>query len=404
MAWCDRGHKGITRRGFALGAAAAGTAAAVLSGCGSEDKKVKPTSGEPQVVEDSSQIIDALEEFEGKDTGLNPVKIWNLPLGTVLFHSDGSWAAAMMAPESAQHVNTLGALSVIDGSLVTLKEDPMLGRTYGFFDVRCGSGVYAWIEIDYATRIWVLLAQQFSGGALSGEPVQLDTGDKNWEPPLFTCTGPTVIWQKMPLASGDRRSSDSHCYRWSVGDAKESEVWKSTGRFATPPRVSNGILTITPRVRNEEGTYYGLTAVDLQSPNNTKLDQLVLPASVRPFEAVYTGEVFAFSIEASYDSAGSLGKMGTFVGREGGPYVYFSREPAAQIAYSGTRYLVKTQSAHYMFDPANQLLDSISSPDRSLGFGDYPASEGSVSTFVTYATVRDAKGIPSGVVARTFEL
>lgn len=406
MAFWDRDYKGISRRRFALGSAAAGAAAmatAALSGCESKNK-AKSTSGEPQVVDDSSQIIDALEEYEGKDTGLNPVQSWNLPLGTVLFHSDGTWAAAMMAPESAQHVNTLGVLSLSNGSLTTLKEDPTLGRTNSFFDVRSATGVFAWVEIDYSTRIWVLLAQPFNGGALSGDPVQLDTGDKNWEPPQFTAAGSMVIWQKMPLASGDKRSSDSHCYRWTVGDAQGTEVWKSTGRFATPPRVSDGILTIAPRVHNDEGTYYGITAVDLEDASNTKLDQLVLPASVRPFEAVYTGEVFVFSIEASYDSAGSLGKMGTFVGREGGPYVYFSREPSAQVAYNGTRYFIKTQSAHYMIDPTNQIIDSISSPDRSLGFGDYPASEGSTSTFLTYATIRDAKGIPSGVVARTFAI
>mgnify|MGYP006917314212 CR=1 FL=1 len=48
------------------------------------------------------------------------------------------------------------------------------------------------------------------------------------------------------------------------------------GRFASAPRASDGILTISPRVRNDEGVYYGITAIDLTDGNNTKRAQLVL--------------------------------------------------------------------------------------------------------------------------------
>lgn len=397
---------GFTRRRFALGTAAAGAAAALastLGGCGGDGKK-KQSSGEPQVVDDDSQVIDVLEDFKSGDMGLAAAQTWTLPLGTVLFHSEGSWSAAMLAPEDALHVNALGALSLSSGSLVTLRQDPELGRGYSFFDVRCGTGVSAWVEIDYSTLNWVLLAQPFSDGSLSGSPVRLDDGDKDWEPPMFSTTGSSVVWQRMPLATGDKSSSDSHCYIWSLGDGKGTEVYTSTGRFATHPRISDGILTIAPRVLNDKGTYYGMTALSLDGGSFTKLDQLVLPSGVRPFEAVYTGEEFVFSIEASYDSVGVLGNMGTFVGREGGPYTYFGREPAAQTCFANGRYFIKTQSAHYVVDPANSALGAISSPARSLDFGDYPASEGRVSQFVTYATVRDGQGIPTNVTARVFSV
>ncbi len=55
--------------------------------------------------------------------------------------------------------------------------------------------------------------------------------------------------------------------------------------------------------------------------NNTKRAQLVLPSSVSPFEAVYMGDTFVFSIEAAYSGVGSLGNMGTYIGNEGGPYL-----------------------------------------------------------------------------------
>lgn len=39
------------------------------------------------------------------------------------------------------------------------------------------------------------------------------------------------------------------------------------------------------------------------------------------------GDTFVFSIEATYSGVGSLGNMGTYIGNEGGPYLFLSREP-----------------------------------------------------------------------------
>lgn len=396
---------GVTRRRLAKGAAAAGAIAAVtaLAGC-SDDGGGASGEGEPQVVNDSSKVIDALDDYESADLGVNASQTWTLPLGTLLFHCEGRRAAAMLAPESAVSPNALGFLSLATGGLTTLLSAPTKGRGYSFHDVRCGDGVYSWLEMDYRQGSWVLLAQPFSQGSLTGQVTQLDAGDEDWEPPTFTCVGTSVIWQKMPTISGKKSAQASKCCRWSAGDAEPSDLWTSQGRFATPPRVSASTLTITPRVRTGEGTYYGLTALDLKDAKPSQLDQLVLPAGVRPFDAVYTGKEFAFSIEASYDSAGSLGKMGTFIGREGGPYVYFGREPAAQVVYNGNRFLIKTQSAHYAVDTDKRQYAGISSPDRNIGMGDFPASEGQCATPLVYATIRDAKGIPASVTARLLTL
>ena len=295
-------YKGFSRRRFALGSvAAAGAVAAAtgLSACGGDEDEKKPT-GEPQEIDDES-IVPVLDDYKAQDFGLAAAQTWILPLGTVLFHCEGSWAAAMLTPESALHPNTLGVLSLASGSLTTVREDAINGRLYTFFDVRCGSSVFAWVEIDYNTRDWKLYGQGFSEGALTGEPAELDSGNADWEPPMFTVAGDSVIWQKMPLASGSKSSSASHCLRWHVGDKEGSEIWESVGRFATHPRVSDNILTIVPRVLNEEGTYYGMTAIELDDDKHKQMDQLVLPASIRPFDAVYTGEQFVFSIEASYN-------------------------------------------------------------------------------------------------------
>lgn len=394
--------RGITRRRFTLGslaAASAGMAAITLSSCTSD---TNTDDGEPQVVTDESQIVDIINDYENVDTDLAASATYTLPLGTVLFHTEGSWAAAMMAPESSLHVNTLGVMSLSSGDLVTLIEAPTQGGTYGFFDVRCSDGVLAWVEVDYADRSWVLLGQALSAGTLSGEATILDQGDIDWEPPRFTVWGTSVIWYRMPQATGDSSSEDSHCYQWTLGDDEGQELWTSHGRFSASPRVADNILTIVPRVRDDEGTYYGLTAIDLTAGDNTRRAQLVLPRGVAPFEATYLNDTFVFSIEASYNGVGSLGNMGTFMGNEGGPYIYVRREPQSCALRLGNRYVVKSQASHFVIDPSAQTYAVLSAPDRCLDFGDWTASEGVTNQLLTYATVRDEQGLPASVTARVF--
>lgn len=399
------GDKGITRRGFLLGgiAAGAGTAAA-LAGCSSKAGSSDDAAGEPQVVKDNSKIVSVVDDYEAvDDIKLEAASTWTLPLGTVLAYCEGDYAAAMLAPASAKHANTLGVLNLGDGSLATLIEEPKMGASCGFYGMCCAESVFAWVEMDYATSKWTLWAQALSGGALSGSAQKLDRGTADYDPPMFTAMGSSVIWYKMPATSGKKTSEDSLCYMAEVGGRAET-VWKSTGRFACAPRVSEGILTITPRVRNDEGVYYGMTAVDLTDGNLTRRAQLVLPAGVSPFEAVYMGDKFVFSIEASYDGVGSLGNMGTYIGNEGGPYVYLAREPLACVAGKGNRYLVKSQASHFLINTHAKTYGTLLSPDRALDYGDYPASAGTVDSFVTYATVRNAQGIPESVTARLFSL
>lgn len=398
-------RSGITRRGFLLGGLTAGAVSTTaLAGCSSKTGSSDDAAGEPQVVKDDSKIVSVIDEYKAVDVDMEAAGTWTLPIGTTLSYCEGDYAAAMMAPASARHANTLGVLGLADGALATLIEEPVNGTASGFYDMRCTDSLFAWIEMDYAKSSWSLYAQALSGAALSGDAVELDHGGANYDPPLFSATGSSVIWYKMPSTSGKKSSSDSFCYLQSLDDSKPQTIWKSTGRFASAPRVSDGILTITPRVRNDEGVYYGMTAIDLTDGNNTRRAQLVLPTSVSPFEAVYMGDTFVFSIEASYDGVGSLGNMGTYIGNEGGPYIYLSREPLACAAGKGSKYLVKAQASHFLIDTKAKTYGTLLSPDRALDYGDYPASAGEVDSFVTYATVRNSQGVPEAVTARLFSL
>ncbi|AEB06165.1 hypothetical protein Corgl_0036 [Coriobacterium glomerans PW2] len=398
---------GITRRRFTLAGLltlGAASAAGVLSGCSSHDGGSAASAGDPQVINDKSKIVSVIEDYDKAEAQLEPKQTWKLPLGTVLFHTEGSWAVAMLAPASAQTPNKLGALSLASGKMATLVDAPAQGTGYGFFDARCSDSVCAWVEMDFARRVWVLMAQELSAGRVSGDPVKLDEGDRDYEPARFTVNGSSVIWLHMPTATGKRSAENSSCMRWSVGEREGAQLVESQGRFSTQPRCAEGILTLTPRVLQSKGTYIGMTAYDLTRSEVTKVDQLILPEGVKPFEAVYMNERFAFSIEAAYDGVGALGKMGTFIGRAGDSYVFLEREPLACPVANGGRYLIKSQSSHFLIDTDAKTYATLRAPDRCLDFGDYPASEGATTKILTYATTRNDQGIPDAVTARLFSI
>lgn len=87
-------------------------AATVLAGCSKKTGTSDDAAGEPQVIKDDSKIVSITDEYEAVDIDLEPAASWTLPLGTLLYYCDGDYAAAMMAPASALHANTLGVLNL----------------------------------------------------------------------------------------------------------------------------------------------------------------------------------------------------------------------------------------------------------------------------------------------------
>ena len=229
--------------------------------------------------------------------------------------------------------------------------------------------------------------------------------DANCDPPHFAVSDSAVIWQVAPSLSGTKTREPSYCYLWHLGDSNAQRVVESPGRFAAPPAISEGTITLAPRVRADEGQYYGITAYSLADDLATVVDQLVLPQSVRPFRAVRMGDRFAFSIEANYSSGGLLGSMGTYSGAGDGPFITLVREPAAQVAGKDGLYIVKSRASYFVIDTEREAYSILGATNRCLDYGEYPASEGVCDNFVTFATVKDVDtGHPSAVNVRSFAL
>lgn len=395
----------MTRRGLLRGLAFAGATTAVVSilpGCSHDDGEA---ASDPVEVDDSS-ATNVLDSYSEADLSLSEGSTWSLPLGTVLHVGEGTYVPATRAGASATPMVRACALSTQSGQLSEVVPKPIgKGSNLVIYDVRCSDSVFAWVELDLMDHSWSLYASGFSNGALNGSASTLWQADSDYDPPLFACTGSTVIWQVMPSTSGSKTSEHSTCYLWHSGDSSAKAAVDSPGRFATAPAVSGGAVTLTPRVRADEGTFYGITAYSLDNDMAQTVDQLVMPEGVKPFHAVRINNRFAFSVEASYSSGGLLAGMGTYVGTGSGPFVVLSREPAAEMAGKGDKLIIKSRASYFVIDMSASTYSVLAAANRCIDYGEYPAREGETDTFVTYAAVKDPEtGYPASVTVRTFGL
>ena len=398
----------LTRRGFFRTTAAAGAAAAavqVLAGCSHPAEETVPS--DPVVVEEDSATTVLGEDgaYEYLEREFESKGEWELPLGNVLHEGDGTWLPVTTAGASAMPMVKCSAFSLSTGELTEVVAEPITPNSPNvvIYDARCSDSAYAWVELDTLTKNWSLYAASFANGTLSGSPNTLWQGDADWDPPRFAVTGNKVIWQVMPSLSGNKTS---HCYLWKTGAANATDVVESLGRFATSPSVSGNTVTLSPRVRNEEGTFYGITAYSLADDLETIVDRLVMPENVRPFHAVRMGDVFALSVEASYGYGGLLGSMGTYIGTAEGDFASVPLEPFANIAGSKNGlFVVKSRASYYVVDIKNHGYTFLGAADRCVDYGEYPARVGETDTFVTFATIKNPDtGYPASVLVRAFAL
>lgn len=405
-------RSGITRRGlFRAGAAAGLTAGAIsiLAGC----SHPKDEGADAPVVVDKKQahyVIDPETNesiYAVTDLPIDNDQTYTIPLGSVLRPGEGTWLAMTSVGTTSNPAVLGAALSLASGNVFNVVTQTVTANrpSIAIFDVRCSDSAYAWVEMDLLTKAWALYAAPFSDGALTGSSTTLWKADANWDPPRMTVTEDKVIWQVMPARDGDKSTESSHCYLWKLGSSEARSVVESPGRFATGPEVSGDTVTMTPRVHADKGVYYGICAYSLDDDMKTLVDQLVLPQNVSPLMAVRIGEKFAFSIEASYDSGGLLGNMGTYIGSGKGPFVVLPREPAAEVAGKEGLYIIKNRSSYFVINTEKENYATLESMDRSMDYGDFPARDGLCDSFVSFATVKDATtGYPASVMVRTFQL
>lgn len=349
-----------------------------------------------------ASFMDVMDEVD-----YTPEASFSLPAGCVPYVSCDGWAAVVQANTDGRTFTRLGCLDLSTGDYTVLLEEGLTGRGYAVSEARITDQLVCWVEVDNSSQAWALYACRFTAQPItlgSAGLVKLGEGDADWLTPQFDAAVDQVVWQVMPDPAGPDSKEHSHAYLWTLGSSQGDEVFDSPGRFACAPAISGGVLTVTPRVKADEGVYYAPTALSM-SASHAQLDQLVMPASVKPFFATYTGSGFAFSVEADYGYGGRLGCMGYYIGPGEGPFHYVLREPSAQICQVGGLYVVKSRMSYFVVDLRRLTYARISAASGCTDYGDYPATQGTVNRFVTFATIKDAtSGVPSSVLVRIFSL
>ena len=290
---------------------------------------------------DEQGNVDVIANFTDliEETDYEPVASYTLPVGCNVCADCETRAAVVQANGGGRPFTVVGCLDYATGEYTVVVPEPVSGSDFAPSDARITDSLIAWVEVDNSTDRWAFYAAPFAGAPVSVGTyglVKLGEGDADWLPPLFDVAGSRVVWQVMPDPYGTKTREYSHAYLWTLGAGEGTKVYESPGRFACEPNISGGVLTLAPRIKPDEGVYYGLKAIDLDH-GQAVVDEQEMPVSVRPFRATRIGDTFAFSVEANYGYGGLLGSMGYCIGPGGGPFDYVPREPSAQVSSRGGR-------------------------------------------------------------------
>ncbi len=398
----------LTRRRFSVGAAGVAVTLAAasygLTGCSAD-------TSEPDEEEEATRTPDfddlqstSLLDLTATSNGATLVASYELPLGSQVWVDDDRFAAVLSRGETVMPMSVVNALDLGSGAVTTVipesLKDPL---RFSLYDVRMSANAIVWVEVDHITDEWVVFAAPFDGSLDPDAATQVDTGTTDYSPPFLAIWKDRIFWTKMPDPSGPARREDSELRTWSLGDSAAEVMMTSPGRFACPPTISQGILTVVPRVE-ESGTRYRIVALNVDA-GDAQLDELVMPRSVRPFGATYLESGFGFSVEADYGFGGILGRMGSFIGPSTGPFLVVNREPRAEMTKQGGCYAIKDQASTLVFDPELQTYYRIPAPDGALDHGDYPATLGLNDRLHLFAQVNDIQtGLPHATLLRSFTL
>ena len=400
----SHGQTLITRRHFLYGALGVGAAAALAGGGFALYSAAQPNDAEEeitvlQVPEDAVSALGTDQEAIGSDELGNYVSLvgnFELPYGTLLWTNNDSIAACLLpTSESARPLTQMALLYLGSGEYPIVLEEA-IGQAEGFdiYDVRASEQGLIWTEANILDGIWRVYTASLNNGAL-GSPALVDEGNTGWETPTIAAVGMNAFWQVLPALGGENTGEDSLLKRVRFGSGSEAEtVFSSTGRMSTPPYPLADGLVITPRT-NTSTVNYQLTLLDADTCEVR--DKVVLPTAMKPLEAGYGDNGFTFSFDAIYNYGGGIANLGTYTpaqthGTEdydGLSWYSFKRAPTAAPAWSNGWFIVKSKQSVCGIDIGSLTYFALPIQSGCDDYGDYLATTGATSTFVTYTNIND---------------
>ncbi len=398
--------KPISRRTMIKGTAASAVAvgaASLLSGC---DKTTNNEDLNPVVIPETSGT-NMLESFTEESLFVNESAKWPAPLGTILLTTHTDQIPCIASGNTPAHMTKATLMStqthkMIDIVSEVMEKDP----NWVIYTSACSTQLYVWVELNMLNYSWKLYSVPLSDLDAKKKSL-LWSSDSNYDPPSVVCSDRQVYWQVMPSLKGDKTKESSYIYSWSLGDSDAVAVVNSKGRFASPIEISGDYIIVTPRKEvGKGGVNYAITVYKIKDNFKSIHNKLVLPSAVAPLYATYINEQFVFSIEATYEDRGLLGKMGTYIGTKEEGFHYVNREPFARVTGNNKGvYIVKSRASYFIFDIPNKKFSTIDAIDRCVDYGEYPATAGLSNRFITFATVKNEDtGYPFEVIVRMFDI
>lgn len=386
----------VTRRRFLFGAVGVGVAAAVGVGAAviGSNQGNTPADGALAVPRSSLTTLNDMEALDSYEDYVKQVSAFDLPYGSLVWVNDDKLAACLLPTSFGSPLAQVGVLNLTNGNL-TIVLDKAEGDEDDFeiYDTRATSEGVVWTEANIMEGTWRVYAAHLKDGELDGARL-LEEGDSTYETPSLAAVGNRAFWQVLPKVT-DSNATDlpkSRLMGASFSRDGTEVVFESNRRMSTPPYATTDSVVITPRL-DSASVYYQLTDIDAES--GRVLETLTLPHAVAPLEGCYGDTGFMFSFPDIYSYEGAISNLGTYVPRakpsngdySGAQWFSFNRTPTAPPAWCNGLLLVKSTYSICGIDLIGGEYFAIDVADGADSYGEYLASSGSRSTFVTYTNI-----------------
>lgn len=384
----------VSRRAFLYGTAAAGAAAVLglgLAGCaGGGGVSVEESCLE--VPETSLMTLNDFEVIDNPDSKVQLVASFDIPFGTLVWADDDQVAACLLPTSSGSPLTQIGLLFLGSGDLSTVVSRAV-GSTDRFeiYDVRATANGLIWTEANVLQGTWRIYTAKLSGGAIDGSPLLVAEGDSSYFTPMLAVTANRAFWQMIPRTPNEA-GLPSKLMAATFGRNDATCVFENVRRMGTPLYSSPDSVTFTPRL-DTATAYYRMTNMNAATSEVT--DTLTLPGGMTPLEAGYGKTGFMFSFANIYNYGEGISNLGTYVPMKkpsDGNYSHvkwfgFARTPTAAPTWCNNLLIVKSSYSVCGVDLDEKTYFAIDVDNGAEDYGDYLASSGIRSIFVTYTNV-----------------
>ncbi len=398
----ENGQLLVTRRAFLYGTAgAAGTLAATgaLAAVGLGATGCSAIGGQSDDVDylkvstDSLVTLNDFEALESPEGKIQLIGQHEIPYGSLVWATDDEWAACLLPTDSGSPLTQVGLLSLGSGMLnVVLGRAVSFTEHYEIYDVRATSTGMIWTEANVLKGSWRIYTAKLKEGAIEGEPVLAEEGDSSYETPTLAVADNRAYWQLVPKLKDNPDRLASRLMAASFGRDSATCVYENERRMVTPPYSAADSVTITPRL-NISGSYHRLTNIGAKSDDVE--DMLTLPGGMAPLEAGYGPNGFMFSFSNIYDYGEGISNLGTYTpldkssagAYEGSKWFGFTRTPTAAPAWCKDLLIIKSTYSVCGVDLDKGEYFAIDVDNGADDYGDYLATSGTRTKFVTYANI-----------------